>query len=126
MRYITDERKFPTAMEVCHVYSQLNRSRSEHDLVKRTGLDKELVRFALKSLKLQGKSGKPAKATPKLPAMKKTAHRVSTSAPVKAASANPYNYGPSGPAFSGGPSGPMFTGGPSGPAFMGGPSGPMI
>ena len=78
------------------------------------------------SLKLQGKSGKPAKAMPKLPAMKKTAHRVSTSAPVKAASANPYNYGPSGPAFSGGPSGPMFTGGPSGPAFMGGPSGPMI
>lgn len=78
------------------------------------------------SLKLQGKPGKPAKATPKLPAVKKTAHRVSTSAPVKAASANPYNYGPSGPMFTGGPSGPMFTGGPSGPAFMGGPSGPMI
>ena len=78
------------------------------------------------SLKLQGKPGKPAKATPKLLAVKKTAHRVSTSAPVKAASANPYNYGPSGPAFIGGPSGPMFTGGPSGPAFGEGPSGPMI
>lgn len=55
MKCITDERRYPNAMEVCHVYSQLNRSRSEHDLVRRTGLDKELVRFALKSLKLQGK-----------------------------------------------------------------------
>ena len=55
MKCITDERRYPNAMEVCHVYSQLNCSRSEHDLVKRTGLDKELVRFALKSLKLQGK-----------------------------------------------------------------------
>ena len=55
MKCITDERRYPNAMEVCHVYSQLKRSRSERDLVKRTGLDKELVRFALKSLKLQGK-----------------------------------------------------------------------
>ena len=55
MRYITDERKFPTAMEVCHVYSQLTHNRSERDLVRRTGLEKGLVKTALKSLKLQGK-----------------------------------------------------------------------
>ena len=55
MRFITDERKYPNAMEVSFVYEQLDRNRSERDLIRRTGLDKGLVRIALKSLRLQGK-----------------------------------------------------------------------